>query len=70
MVLILFYHRILQRDYRKMTISWSFSYNSFIKLLFNNTVDFKPDHSYGPQTYSYKGAALYNTRGSHELLFF
>ena len=23
--------KILQRNYRKMTISWSFSYNSFVK---------------------------------------
>ena len=26
------YHAILQRDYRKMTIKWSFSYYSFVKL--------------------------------------
>ena len=26
-----FYHGILQRNYRKMTIKWSFSYNSFVK---------------------------------------
>ena len=32
----IFYHGILQRKYWKMTISWSFSYNSFVKLsLFN-----------------------------------
>ena len=28
----LFCHGILQRNYRKMTILWSFSYNSFVKL--------------------------------------
>ena len=28
----LFYHGILLRNYRKMTIKWSFSYNSFVKL--------------------------------------
>ena len=33
-----FYHGILQRNYRKMTIIWSFSYNSFVKLLLYNTV--------------------------------
>ena len=27
-----FFHEILQRSYKKMTIKWSFSYNSFIKL--------------------------------------
>ena len=27
-----FYHGILQRNYRKMTMKWSFSYYSFIKL--------------------------------------
>ena len=27
----IFYHGILQRNYRKMTIKWSFSYNSFVK---------------------------------------
>ena len=27
-----FYRGILQRNYRKMTIKWSFSYNSFVKL--------------------------------------
>ena len=26
-----FYHGILQRNYRKMTIKWSFSYNFFVK---------------------------------------
>ena len=36
-----FYYGILQRE-------WSFSYNSFVKFPFNNTVDLKPDHSYGP----------------------
>ena len=29
---ILFYHGILQRNYRKMRILWSFSYNSYVKL--------------------------------------
>ena len=27
-----FYHGTLQMNYRKMTIKWSFSYNSFVKL--------------------------------------
>ena len=27
-----FHHGHLQRNYRKMTIKWSFSYNSFVKL--------------------------------------
>ena len=27
----IFYHGILQRNHRKMTIKWSFSYNSFVK---------------------------------------
>ena len=26
------YHGILQRNYRKMTIKWSFSYNSLVKM--------------------------------------
>ena len=34
----IFYHGILQRNYRKMTMEWSFSYNSFVKLsLYNNS---------------------------------
>ena len=34
-----FYHRILQSNYRKITISWSFPYNSFVKLsLYNNSL--------------------------------
>ena len=32
------FHGILQRNYRKMTIEWSFSYNSFVKLPFYNMV--------------------------------
>ena len=28
----IFYHEILQRNYRKMTTPWSFSYNSVVKL--------------------------------------
>ena len=27
-----FYHGFLQRNYRKMTMKWSFPYNSFVKL--------------------------------------
>ena len=33
-----FYHGILQRNYRKMTITWSFSYNSFVKLYLYNMI--------------------------------
>ena len=33
---------ILQRNYRKMTISWSFSYNSFVK--FYGQKIWKPPH--------------------------
>ena len=33
-----FYHGILQKNARKMTIKWSFSYNSFIKLPLYNTI--------------------------------
>ena len=32
---------IVQRNYRKMTISWSFFYNYFVKLPLLNTVHFK-----------------------------
>ena len=38
----LLYHRILQRNYRKMTIAWSFSYNSFVKLSIYNVIQFIP----------------------------
>ena len=43
-----FYHGILQRDYRKMTIKWSFSYNSFLKLslyYWRQSVLIDPKHS-------------------------
>ena len=30
----LFYHKILQRNYRKMTKKWSFFHNSFVKFRF------------------------------------
>ena len=33
-----FYHGILPRDYRKMTIKRSFSYNSFVKLSLYNMI--------------------------------
>ena len=33
---------ILQRNYRKMTIKWSFSYNSFVK--FHGTKNWEPQH--------------------------
>ena len=33
-----FYNGILQRNYRKMTIEWSFSYNSFVKLFLYNLI--------------------------------
>ena len=33
-----FYHGILQNDYRKMTMKWSFSYNPFVTLSLYNTV--------------------------------
>ena len=36
-----FYHGILQRNYRKMTIKWSFSY-SFVKLSLYNKIDLQP----------------------------
>ena len=46
-----FYHGILQRNYRKMTIEWSFSYYSFVKLSFYKLSQFAYNlvHSYGPQ---------------------
>ena len=31
--LLYFYHGILQMNYRKMTIKWSFSYNFFVKIV-------------------------------------
>ena len=46
-------HGILQRNYRKMTIKWSFSYNSIVKLSLYNTVHDNMAHSYGPQTWHY-----------------
>ena len=33
-----FYHEILQRSYRKMTMKWSFSYKSFVKLSLYNMI--------------------------------
>ena len=39
--------KILQRNYKKMTILWSFSYTSFVKFWVNfNIVDLYP-HKYG-----------------------
>ena len=35
---IIFNHRVLQRIYKKMTIKWSFSYNSIVKLSLDNTI--------------------------------
>ena len=35
---------ILQRNYRKMTIKWSFSYNSFVK--FHGTKIWEPQHDH------------------------
>ena len=32
-MLAIFYHGILQRNYRKMTFNWSFSYNCFVKIV-------------------------------------
>ena len=34
----IFNHGILQRNFRKMTIRWSFSYVSFVKLSLYNTI--------------------------------
>ena len=43
-----FYHGILRR---KMTIKWSFSYNSFVELSFFDTIYFNNTvHSHGAQT--------------------
>ena len=36
--LIFHYRGILQRNYRKMTIPWSFSYHSFVKLSLYNFI--------------------------------
>ena len=38
MWLPIFFQRILQRNYRKMTIKWSFSYYSFVKLSLYNMI--------------------------------
>ena len=35
-----FYHGILQGNYRKMTIIWSFSYNFLVKLLWSFSYNF------------------------------
>ena len=35
---------IFQRNYRKITILWSFSYNSFVK--FNGKIFLKPQHDH------------------------
>ena len=35
---------ILHRNYRKMTISWSFSNNSFVK--FHDKIILEPQHNY------------------------
>ena len=54
---------ILQKNYRKMTILWSFSYNSFVK--FNGKNIWEPQHdcvitsSYYNQV-CYVGAVLYS----------
>ena len=49
-----FYHGILQKNYRKMTIKWSFSYNSFVELSFFDTIYFNNTAlSHGAQTVFY-----------------
>ena len=54
---IYFCHGILQRSYRKMTIKWSFSYNSFVNIsLYNIRPEFfykliyNPDHCNFPES--------------------
>ena len=44
-----FYHGILQRNYRKMTIKWSFSYNSFVKFPIITWYTYNTVHFYGHQ---------------------
>ena len=47
----LFYKRtILQRNYRKMTIKWSFSYNSFVKRSFM-TILYPKNHCHNKVCY-------------------
>ena len=43
------YHVILDRNYRKITIKWSFSYNSSVKLSLKTQFTYNMVHSYGPQ---------------------
>ena len=53
---------ILQRNYRKMTISWSFSYNSFVKFHGKKIGSHNMTLLYPNTFYSevcYKGTALY-----------
>ena len=52
---------ILQKNYRKMTIQWSFSYNSFVKIHGNIFVSHKMTMLYPNLSYNkvcYKGTAL------------
>ena len=50
---------ILQRNYRKMTIKWSFYYNSLVK--FHGTKIWEPQHDLIPcyNEACYKGTVLY-----------
>ena len=54
-----FVRTILQRNYRKMTIKWSFSYNFFVK--FHGEKNWESQHDYPNLCYNevcYKGTAL------------
>ena len=50
---------ILQRNYRKMTIKWSFSYNSFVK--FHGTKIWEPQHDQVLSNMCYKEACYKGT---------
>ena len=44
-----FYHVILQNNYKRMTMKWSFPYNSFVKLSIYKMIYLKQVHFYRPQ---------------------
>ena len=62
---------ILKRNYRKMTISWSFFYNSFVKFHGKNNWEPQMTILYPNPCYNevcYKGTALYYDLGLFYLI--
>ena len=53
-----FYHGILQRNYGKMTMKWSFSYNYFVKLSLYYRIHLNTVYPFGPKTQCYKGTTV------------